>query len=150
MLGLIGLSIGVNQSLLHVIMHQHFYRAHKPRIASISLTYATGCSTRSGTCGRTSTTAFNRSSTTFGPVSSSSFLRSSSCFCVSFSATSSACLLPDFCYIQIQHCAYFTGKAISIADLLLVLLVLVLFFLAIVFDLFLCFRAGVFYSLCSV
>lgn len=57
-----------------------------------------GCSVRSGTSGLTVRTALIRSSTTFGPAFFCNALISSNCFSMSFSACSSADLLPLFCY----------------------------------------------------
>lgn len=50
-------------------------------------------------------TAFTKSSTTFGPVSFPICLISSSCFSVSFSACSSAALLPEECCRKCQRSA---------------------------------------------
>jgi hypothetical protein len=60
--------------------------------------YVVGISNRSGTTGFTSNTAFSKSSVTFGPVVLPICVISASFCSVSFSACSSACLLPEVCY----------------------------------------------------
>lgn len=78
-------------------------RPHASTTPASSPPHTVGCDTLSGTCGRTSTTALIRSSTTWGPVFCPICLISSSFFCVSCSACSSACLLPEVCCTHRQH-----------------------------------------------
>jgi hypothetical protein len=127
-----------------------FARRHAPKQQQSGQTLYTQLSfwNLSGTSGRGVVTALMRSSMTlspdFLPASSISF----TLFSASLLASSSAFLLPLDCWkglvvvesMSCRKCAY----------LGLELLVLILFLLAILVDLFLCFCFGVLYSLRSV
>jgi hypothetical protein len=110
-----------------------------------------GPSTRSGTTGLTSNTAFKRSSITLPSPFFPASLISSSFFSASLLASSSAFLLPLVCYIQhVSNSPHGCLYPTSISYLGLKLSELIFLFLSIRIDFLLCLVSGLLYTLRAI